>query len=146
MVATSGARMIEHYLFAGGGDVPNNPRLPLIVYRGALESGGDAAARCVALFDRNGWTGAWQNGIYSRHHYHSSAHAVLGIAAGWVRVRLGGEGGQSVELRAGDVVMIPAGVAHKNEPGPPRRRRLPARTEPGYVQSRRARSRAPFRV
>jgi len=37
--------MIEHYLFADGGDVPNNPRLPLIVYRGALESGGDAAAR-----------------------------------------------------------------------------------------------------
>jgi len=98
MVATPGARMIEHYPFADGGDVPNNPRLPLIVYRGALESG-DAAARCVALFDRNGWTGAWQNGIYSHHHYHSSAHEVLGIAARWVRVRLGGEGGQSVELR-----------------------------------------------
>ena len=40
---------------------------------------------------------------------------MLGIAAGWVRVRLGGEGGQTVELRAGDVVVIPAGVAHKNE-------------------------------
>jgi len=74
MVATPGAPMIEHYLFAGGGDVLNNPRLPLIVYRGALESGGDAAARYVALFDRNGWTGAWQNGIYSHHHHHSSAH------------------------------------------------------------------------
>ena len=60
MAATPGAPMIEHYLFADDGDVPNNPRLPLIVYRGALETGGDTAAR--PLFDRNGWTGAWQNG------------------------------------------------------------------------------------
>ena len=44
---------------------------------------------------------------------------VLGIAAGWVRVRLGGEGAQTVELRAGDVVVIPAGVAHKNEGASP---------------------------
>ena len=95
--------------------MPNNPRLPLIVYRGALETGGDTAASCVALFARNGWTGAWKNGVYSHHHYHSSAHEVLGIAAGRVRVRLGGEGGQTVELRAGDVVVIPAGVAHKHE-------------------------------
>jgi uncharacterized protein YjlB len=115
MAATPGAPMIEHYLFADDGDVPNNPRLPLIVYRGVLETGGDAAASCVALFDRNDWGGAWKNGVYSHHHYHSSAHEVLGIAAGWVRVRLGGEGGQTMDLRAGDVVVIPAGVAHKNE-------------------------------
>jgi len=115
MAATPGAPRIEDYLFADDGVVPNNPRLPLIVYRGALETGGDAAASCMTLFDRNGWTGAWKNGVYAHHHYHSSAHEVLGIAAGWVRVRLGGEGGQTVELRAGDVVVIPAGVAHKNE-------------------------------
>jgi uncharacterized protein YjlB len=115
MAATLGAPKIEDYRFADDGRVPNNPRLPLIVYRGALKTGGDAAASCVALFDRNGWTGAWQNGVYSHHHYHSSAHEVLGIASGWVRVRLGGESGQTIELRAGDVVVIPAGVAHKNE-------------------------------
>ena len=44
---------------------------------------------------------------------------MLGIAAGRVRVRLGGGGGQTVELRAGDVVVIPAGVAHKNEGASP---------------------------
>jgi uncharacterized protein YjlB len=44
---------------------------------------------------------------------------VLGIAAGWVRVTLGGEGGQTVELRAGDVAVIRAGVAHKNEGASP---------------------------
>jgi uncharacterized protein YjlB len=119
MAATPGAPIIEHYLFADNGDAPNNPRLPLIVYRGVLETGGDAPASCAALFDRNGWTGAWKNGVYTHHHYHSSAHEVLGISAGWVRVRLGGENGQTVELRAGDVVVIPAGVAHKNEGASP---------------------------
>ena len=119
MAATPRTPTIEDYLFGGDGVVPNNPRLPLIVYRGALETGGDAAASCVALFDRNGWTGAWKNGVYARHHYHSRAHEVLGVAAGWVRVRLDGEGGQTVELRAGDVVVIPAGVAHKNEGASP---------------------------
>ena len=39
-----GATMTEHYLFADDGNVPNNPRLPLIVYRGALKTNGDAAA------------------------------------------------------------------------------------------------------
>jgi uncharacterized protein YjlB len=43
----------------------------------------------------------------------------LGITAGSVRVRLGGERGETVELRAGDVVVIPAGVAHKNEGASP---------------------------
>ena len=44
---------------------------------------------------------------------------MLGIAAGSVRVRLGGEGGKTVELCAGDVVVIPARVAHKSEAASP---------------------------
>jgi uncharacterized protein YjlB len=115
MAATPGVPILETYRFADDGEVPNNPQLALIVYRGVLETGADAAASCMALFERNGWTGAWKNGVYSHHHYHSSAHEVLGIAAGWVRARLGGEAGRTVELRAGDVIVIPAGVAHKNE-------------------------------
>ncbi len=67
-----------------------------------------------AGFAAQGWTGAWRNGIYRFHHFHSTAHEVLGIAAGQVRVRLGGPAGQDVALQAGDVVVIPAGVAHYN--------------------------------
>jgi uncharacterized protein YjlB len=54
MTAIPDALVIEDYLFADDGRVPNNPWLPLIVYRGALETAGDAAASCAALFDRNG--------------------------------------------------------------------------------------------
>jgi uncharacterized protein YjlB len=105
---------IETHHFTDDGTVPNN-RLPLVLYRGALGGEGDLAARCEAMFEANGWPGAWRNGIYGHHHYHSTAHEVLGIARGSARVRLGGERGASVELRKGDVVVIPAGVAHKRE-------------------------------
>ena len=129
---------IETYHFADDGTVPNNP-LPLVVYRGALPDCGDRAAFCEAMFARNNWPNSWHNGIYSYHHYHSTAHEVLGIARGNARVRLGGENGRSVELQAGDVVVIPAGVAHKREFGQPRSagdRLLSARPEPGYVPRR----------
>jgi uncharacterized protein YjlB len=105
---------IETHLFADDGTVPNNA-LPLMLYRGALGAEGDLAARCEAMFEANGWPKPWRNGIYGHHHYHSTAHEVLGIARGTARVRLGGENGATVELRAGDVVVIPAGVAHKRE-------------------------------
>ena len=111
--ATDGLK-VETYHLADDGTVPNNA-LPLVLYRGALQDEGDRASACERMFDRNGWPGAWRNGIYGHHHYHSTAHEVLGIAAGSARVRLGGDSGQSIELRAGDVVVIPAGVAHKRE-------------------------------
>jgi uncharacterized protein YjlB len=105
---------VETLFLGHDGIVPNNA-LPLVIYRGVLPDADDRAAACERMFDRNGWPGAWRNGIYGHHHYHSTAHEVLGIAAGNARVRLGGESGKTVELRAGDVVVIPAGVAHKRE-------------------------------
>src|SRR5207302_4284244 len=96
------------------GTVPNS-QLPLVVYRGALAAGGDRATACEQMFAANGWPDSWRNGIHPYHHYHATAHEVLGIARGQARVRLGGEKGQTVELDAGDVVVIPAGVAHKRE-------------------------------
>ena len=106
---------IETHRFLDDGIVPNNPALPLVVYRGALPAGGDRAAACERMFAAHGWPDAWRNGIHPHHHYHSTAHEVLGIARGSARVRLGGERGQTVELNAGDVVVIPAGIAHKRE-------------------------------
>jgi uncharacterized protein YjlB len=119
MPATPRAPAIEEEFFVDDGSVPNNPRLPLIVYRGALQIGSGAAEACMALFEGNGWGGAWRNGVYTHHHYHSTAHEVLGVASGSVRVRLGGESGKTMELRAGDVVVVPAGVAHKSEGASP---------------------------
>jgi len=96
-----------------------NGRYPALIYRGVLAADGDLARAFESLFARNGWTNAWRDGLFNVHHYHSTAHEVLGIARGQARVRLGGEAGQTVELREGDVVVIPAGVAHKRESASP---------------------------
>jgi uncharacterized protein YjlB len=97
------------------GTFPNNERLPALIYRDAFVfSGDDPAATIERVFLRNGWGGSWRNGIYDYHHYHSTAHEVLGVAAGTARVQLGGDGGAEFEVQAGDAIVIPAGVAHKN--------------------------------
>jgi uncharacterized protein YjlB len=106
----------ELYRIEDNGRIPNNGMLPLLLYRGGLSvSGDDPAADCQALFAQNNWSGGWRNGIYSHHHYHATTHEVLGIVSGEAHVRLGGKGGPVVTVRAGDVVVIPAGVGHKNE-------------------------------
>lgn len=102
----------ELMVFADDGTIPNNPRLPALLFRAAVPPDDPAAAE--ALFARHGWPPAWRNGIYRHHHYHPNAHEALAIARGRVRVQLGGEGGRTLELTAGDVVVLPAGVGHRN--------------------------------
>jgi uncharacterized protein YjlB len=102
----------ERLLLPPGDEIPNNPRLPVLLHRAAIPAGDPAAAE--ALFARHGWHPAWRDGIHDVHHYHPNAHEALAIAAGQVRVRLGGEGGVTLDLAAGDVVVLPAGTGHRN--------------------------------
>lgn len=103
-----------HHLDASG-NIPNNPECPLLIYRQAVDlPEHDPAATFEALFAENDWCESWRNGIYGFHHYHSTAHEVLGIYAGHATIQLGGDDGLIVEVNAGDAVVIPAGVGHKN--------------------------------
>lgn len=105
----------ESFLFEDDGRIPNNPDLPVLVYRGAIPDAANMASAMKARFGENGWTNSWRDGIYDFHHYHSTAHEVIGIAGGQVRMRFGGDGGVAIDLGRGDVAIIPAGVGHKNE-------------------------------
>ncbi len=104
---------LQKVVLQDSGKFPNSP-LPALVYRHALQAA-DLASAFEERFASNGWGGSWRNGLFSVHHYHSTAHEVLGVYSGSVKVRLGGESGALVELQAGDVAVLPAGVAHKNE-------------------------------
>ena len=102
-------------LLLDDGTFPNNDKLPLLVYKNAIPiPDQNPAAAIERIFRENRWGGSWRNGIYSYHHYHSTAHEVLGIYGGKVRVQLGGPKGIIIEGKSGDVIIIPAGVAHKN--------------------------------
>lgn len=104
----------EKYTFEDDGTFPNS-RLPLLFYRGALAiSGNDSAARFEEVFAANDWTNSWQNGVYSFAHYHSTSHEVLGVFRGNAKLRLGGKQGKTFDVNSGDVIVIPAGVAHQN--------------------------------
>lgn len=103
--------------FGKGMDVPNST-LPVLLYRDVLTAKGapqaaDKAMRFRKRFKENGWTGIWTDTIYDYTHFHSNAHEVLGIAEGKVSLRLGGEKGSLFRLRAGDMIVIPAGVGHR---------------------------------
>ena len=105
---------IRKYLFEDDGSIPNNPTLPLLVYSETLATTDDLPSICEELFRNNGWGGSWRDRVFTYHHYHSTAHEVLGIVRGTARIAFGGEAGITVEVAAGDVVVIPAGVGHRN--------------------------------
>jgi uncharacterized protein YjlB len=101
---------VKSFLFNDDGEIPNNPELPVIVYKGIFKNITD---EIEPAFNRHQWTNSWTNGVFDYHHYHTNTHEVLGVKSGQATVLIGGEEGERLELKIGDVIVLPAGTGHK---------------------------------
>jgi len=102
--------------FTDDGIVPNNPRFPLMLYRGVVKLTGsrfDPAVVIDTLFAANGWGRSWRDTVYDFVHYHSQIHEVMGVARGSATLEFGGVKGRRLNMKAGDVAILPAGTGHR---------------------------------
>lgn len=104
---------VETHYLKGNGRIPNS-RLPLLIYRGAVQVG---VAEMEEQIRRNDWPPEWHSsfGMYPRHHFHSDAHELIAVTRGTMVGLFGGHDGVRATVTAGDVIVIPAGVGHFGE-------------------------------
>ena len=123
---------VKKYFLPPTALIPNSPQ-PLLHYIGLqLPSPGNKVIEFYDLFEGNGWNMQWifRYGTTQRSHYHSGVHECMAVLSGSATIRFGvadtsidmeantnGDareaGGIELEAHAGDVFLLPAGVAHK---------------------------------
>ena len=94
-----------------------NSRLPIVVYRGALQD--TSPNNIIATIEPNGWFHGGQWKAYNVAHFHSACHECYGVIKGSSTYMLGkspadpdvdGDGnplGRELRVRAGDVFVLP---------------------------------------
>jgi len=106
---------ILHFSLKRNENFPNST-IPVLIYRDVFilpDQKNKASGIIQKIFSRNGWSNSWRNGIYDFHHYHSITHECMGISKGSATVIVGGPKGKKIKLSRNDVIILPAGVAHK---------------------------------
>jgi len=93
---------------------PGNSRFPLLIYKNVSFLSGQCPQVTQAWLKQNSWGYSWFDGVYDYHHYHSNTHETLVIVSGECHIQIGGDNGKSYTVHEGDVVIVPAGVAHKS--------------------------------
>lgn len=102
-------------MFSDDGAIPNNPRLPFLLYRAGINLSGTPHPEEIIerILAQHAWGSMWRNGIYPYVHYHSMIHEVLAVARGRARVQFGGPQGKELDIGPGDVAVVPAGTGHQ---------------------------------
>lgn len=98
--------------FKRNGKFPNSDH-PLLIYKNVFSEEKTDADYMINHFMNYNWSNSWTGSVFDYHHYHSNTHEVLGVYKGFATLQFGGENGEQVSVEEGDVVVIPAGVAHK---------------------------------
>ena len=104
----------DQYRIKDNGVFPGN-ELPVLHYKKVLRLPWFFPSRYARkIMESHGWTNTWRNGIYTYDHYHSNTHEAMAVISGHTTLLLGGENGTQLTLQKGDVIVLPAGVAHRN--------------------------------
>lgn len=109
---------VSSILIPAFGLIPNTSiqKKPLLIYYSAFHSSASASTIESHLSAVGVVSPQWRFTMYSQSHFHSTAHEVLCVTSGKARLCFGGEENpQRVEevLEKGDVMVVPAGVAHR---------------------------------
>jgi uncharacterized protein YjlB len=93
---------IDQFQLTDDGVIPNNPSLPLLIYRAVfpVEPIPAEPQFVLAALAANRWQGGWINGIFT--------------------YQFGGPQGLELVFETGDVAIIPAGVGHCRRSNPRR--------------------------
>lgn len=105
---------IIHALIPTNGFFPNNNLYPFLLYKQVLLVENEFIQEIQTLLSKNHWGNSWIDSIYDYDHYHSNTHEVLVIISGSCGVQVGGPNGKIYFITKGDVIIFPAGVAHKS--------------------------------
>ncbi|RDW83505.1 putative cupin protein [Coleophoma crateriformis] len=101
-----------------------NSKLPIIVYRGALQD--TSAESILSTIEPNAWLKGGQWKTYKIPHFHSNTHECYGIIKGSSTYLLGKspidpdtyENGEPIgfvlHVKVGDVFVLPAGITHRS--------------------------------
>jgi uncharacterized protein YjlB len=109
----------EALKFKDDGLIPNSKH-PVLIYRSAIgfvESVPRLAARNLIAdhIGKNGWRLEEGLTLYSYHLYDRKAHKAFIVINGQATLQLGGpKVGRSAVIEEGDLIVIPAGVAHRH--------------------------------
>lgn len=111
----------ETYSFSSTPTVPNSA-LPVLVYRNVLVPLADANT-VKEIIEKNRWLQGGVFKTFSLCHFHSVTHECYAIFKGSSKLLLGRgpldgqEGGAEVDLRAGDVIVLPVGLRNITDGG-----------------------------
>jgi uncharacterized protein YjlB len=88
--------------------------LPVVHYHPFESNSGTVEPSDVeALVTKHGFEPQWRYSMFDFDHFHSTTHELLVPFRGRATIVLGGM--ERLDVRAGDVLLLPAGVAHRAE-------------------------------
>jgi len=110
---------VSKYQIPRHGLIPNTSiqHKPLLIYHNAFVPDNltpdavDAHLVSIGIFSAQ-----WQYTMYAQDHFHSTTHELLVVFKGSAQVCFGGEDNPDrveVEVKMGDAMLLPAGVAHR---------------------------------